>query len=141
MRAAKVDLTKCPVTVRDENKASCNLLQIHKGVTRPKLKGTVPALVGKNKAGLPSSHKVQWTRMFPRKETRERDRGGPGWYRANMWKLKAASSTASEADYSVNWRQAGPLSSVTGGVSAEEVKWDKGAVALTKHAFVANTTP
>lgn len=51
--AAKVDLTKCPLTVRDENKASCNpFLQIHKEVTGPRLKGTVPVPVGKNKAGL-----------------------------------------------------------------------------------------
>ena len=30
---------------------------------------------------------------------------------------------------------------MTGAVSAKEVMWDWGGVALTKHAFVANATP
>lgn len=69
MLVARVVLTKSPLTVRDENKASYNsLLQIHREVTQPRLKGTVPGPVGKKKAGLQSSHEVQWTRMFPRKE-------------------------------------------------------------------------
>lgn len=74
MLAAKVDLTKHLLTVRGESKASCHpFLQIHKEMTRLRLKGTFPVLFGKNKAGFPCSHKAQRTRMFPRKETKEGD--------------------------------------------------------------------
>ena len=73
MPTAKVDLTKRPLTIRDENKAPRRLSPNTQRSAWAQGKGTAPVPVGKSRAGLPSSQRAQRTGMFPRKGTRGGD--------------------------------------------------------------------